>query len=728
MSENPRKRKHGANEWDSDFDSEPVELQSDAMELDEDESDESVKQITRRSTRRASQKPRIVITRREEPGHSDDEADQPSRPSRSLRPRASKPSYYGPEPEREAPGTRDKGSDDDDFMPVISDLAPPKRGRRPTRGRGKSIPIRKRQSGAGSDIEFEPLRRSSRANKNVQGMSDEFDSDDDFESMAVMKERGAPKVVSVRETFQPIEPGSPFAVAHMQKCHVCAGSRQRGQLIYCQGCSLTFHKSCIGLRSSREHMVTKVDEDSFVLQCKFCIGVYTSRDETAPKYDMCQQCRSPGLSCSAFSPKRTARQEEKMREENNGIDPVAPVARELINNTENVLFRCQACHRGWHQNHLPPQEGVQSDVASYSKKWRCSECLGMTHKIHRLVAWRPTKPYVPVKGQRAPYWQDTPDDEKEYLVKWETKSYAHCTWLPGAWVFGIVAALSRKAFGKRDVEQSLLHMTEKDAIPEEFLAPDIILVAKMDSAAPAHRSKEEMLGNISYVRRIFVKFQGLGYEDVVWDTPPTPEMTALYPAYVEAYGEYVNGKYFEQETPTTIRHRVEEFKHEAFTELNAQPKGIRRGKLMGYQLEGLNWLLGNYHHSRSVVLADEMGLGKTVQVVSLVTSLVQDNPKVSSSLRRGRYMLTFPSAGHSSLSFRTRHVPTGDASLDNGHQILESLHITEARSPKNSHTAMSSSLSTEAPCELTLSSCRMIRPKILELQDFSSQSSGLDWL
>lgn len=633
MADNPRKRKlrdHGA---DSDFESEPEELQSDAMELGEEDSDEPVKQVTRRSARRASQRPRIVFAPRQDLEQSDEEVRQPSRPTRSLRPRASNPSYYGPEPGREAPEPRDKGSDDE-FRPVISDLAPAKRGRRPTRGRTKNpISGRGRPSGRGSDIEFEPLRRSSRTTKNVQGMNDEFDSDDDFESVTVVKERGAPQVVSVREVFQPIEPESPFAVAHMQKCHACAGSKQRGQLIYCQGCSLTFHKACLGLRSARDHMVTKVGEDSFVLQCKFCIGVYTSRDDTAPRFDMCQQCRCPGLSCSAFSPKRTARQEEKMREENNGVDPVAPVAPELINSSENVLFRCQLCHRGWHQNHLPPQEGIQSDVSSYSKKWRCSECLGMSHRIHRLVAWRPTKPYSPVKGQRAPFWKDIPDDEKEYLIKWETKSYAHCTWLPGAWVFRVAAGLSRRAFGKRDLDQSLLKLTEKDAIPDEFLAPDIILVAKMDSTAPAHRSKEEMLNNISYVRRIYVKFQGLGYEDVVWDTPPTPDMAALYPAFVDAYAEYVNGKYFEQETQTAIRQRIEGFKNEEFTELTAQPKGIRRGKLMGYQVEGLNWLLGNYHHGRSVVLADEMGLGKTVQVVSMVTSLVQDNPKVSPSPR-----------------------------------------------------------------------------------------------
>lgn len=623
MAEHSRKRKHGDHNLDSDFESGQEDFQSDAMELDGEESDQSVKKFTRRSSRRASQKPRIVVTRRPEPGQLDEEGRRSSPPARSLRPRASNPSY-GPESTLEAPDNVSDG----DFMPIISDLAPPKRGRRPTRGRTKrSLPSRTRPSRGGSDIEFEPLRRSSRATKNTAGINDDYDSDDDFESIAVVKEPGAPKIVSVKEIFQPVEPESPFALAHMQRCHLCAGSKLRGQLIYCQGCSLTYHKACIGLRSAREHLVTKVDKDSFVLQCKFCIGIYTTRDPMAPKHDMCQLCKSPGLSCSAFGPKRTARQEEKLREENDGVDPVTPVAPELVNNTENVLFRCQTCHRGWHSNHVPSQEGIQSDVGSYAKKWRCSECLGTTHKIHRLVAWRPTTPYSPAKGQRPPLSQDISDDDKEYLIKWETKSYAHCTWLPGAWVFGVAAALSRKAFAKRDMEQGLLKMTDKEAIPEEFLAPDIILVAKMDSNAPSHRSKEAMLNNLSHVRRIFVKFQGLGYEDVVWDTPPTPDKSALYPAFLEAYGEYVNGKYFEQEPQAVIRKRVEEFKDEEFAKLDAQPKGIRRGKLMGYQIEGLNWLLGNYHHSRSVVLADEMGLGKTVQVVGMVTSLVQDSPK-----------------------------------------------------------------------------------------------------
>lgn len=642
--ENPRKRKYADdNDWDPDLGSGEEEALSDALELDADDSDESVRELGRRSLRTA-QRSKIILTRRQkdpkqvETKAEEAKGDHPH--SRSLRPRASNPQpYYGSEVTRDNPITRGADSDGE-FRPVLSDLAPAHKSRRVPRVSSRKL-ARRHPDGGGSDIEFEPLRRSSRTTKNLQIMDDDFDDDDEFVGADIVKERGAPKVISVKEIFPAISPESSFAVAHMHKCHTCAGSKQKGQLIYCQGCSLTFHKGCIGYRSAREHHVTKVGEELFVLQCKYCIGVYTTRDSTAPKYDMCQHCKKPGASCSAFSKKLTARQEEKLREDNNGVDPVVPVAPALINNSTNVLFRCQDCHRGWHLHHMATKDGVESDLSkNTSQRWRCVDCLAMSKKIHRLVAWRLVPHYSPTKGKSGPSWQEVSEDDKEYLVKWETKSYAHCTWIPGALVFGVAAGVMRKAFGKRDLEQSLLRSDAKQAIPDEFLAPEIILIAKMASTAPVALSKEDMLQSITHVSRIYVKFQGLGYDDVVWDTPPTPEMTAIYPAFVDAYREYVNGKYFNHEPQSAIRSRFEAFQQEAFQELHAQPEGIKRGKLMGYQLEGLNWLLGNYHHGRSVVLADEMGLGKTVQVVSLVTSLVQDNPKVNISLQRKFLMLT----------------------------------------------------------------------------------------
>ena len=49
---------------------------------------------------------------------------------------------------------------------------------------------------------------------------------------------------------------------------------------------------------------------------------------------------------------------------------------------------------------------------------------------------------------------------------------------------------------------------------------------------------------------------------------------------------------------------------------------------MEYQLEGLNWLLYNFHREKNVILADEMGLGKTIQVIGAMAKLVMEEPKV----------------------------------------------------------------------------------------------------
>ncbi|CAM1500676.1 Fc.00g098380.m01.CDS01 [Cosmosporella sp. VM-42] len=534
--------------------------------------------------------------------------------------------------------------DDEDFAVVTSDIVS-KKGR-PKKSRQKRLRrLRAASSRAqtqavsrlrspDSDIEFEAPRRSARSTRNKVNMQDDALMDEDSFYIVDDKGPGTPKVMSVREVFQPPPADSAFASMHMHTCHTCGSSKTRGQMVQCQGCTLSYHKNCLGFRSGREHMVTKVGEDDFVLQCRFCIGIYNKKDSNAPKQGMCQGCRGEGRACAAFSEKKTARQEEKLREQNDGLDPITPVPVELLNNADIVLFRCATCHRGWHTEHLPSSgtESINTDLKSerlkdYSIDWQCNDCSAAEHKIHRLVAWRPLDKIATEQTHR-PAYSDVSEDNKEYLVKWDSISYAHCAWVAGAWVFGVAASTMRTSFGKRDAEQDLLKLTKKDAIPDEFLMADVILNVKMNNSVSRNRTKEYELANISRVSKVFVKFQGLGYDDVVWDSPPSQDTGEVYTAFAEAYYEYVEGKYFQSEPQHKIRERIKAFKAAPFTEVEHQPEGLKRGKLMGYQLEGLNWLLENYHSNRSIVLADEMGLGKTVQVVSLVTSLVQDKPKV----------------------------------------------------------------------------------------------------
>ncbi|PNP49615.1 hypothetical protein THARTR1_09626 [Trichoderma harzianum] len=578
-------------------------------------------------------------------GQDEDELTDTDQPRRNLRRRTStqlrltnmsfNTSYMAQDMDELALDSRQSSEDEDAFMPVVSDLALSKG--RPNRAVQRSRRLKKRKEkkarlalkgSRGSDIEFEQPRRSTRATRNQMSMEDDAFMDDD--SFYVVEEKAsAPKIISVREVFQPISADSDFGSVHMQSCHTCGGSKQRGQLLYCQGCCLTYHKNCIGLRSNREHMATKIGEDDFVLQCRFCLNTYAKKDSSAPRHSACQECKKDGRSCAAFSRKKSARQEEKLREENGGVDPVTPVLPELINNADNVLFRCITCHRGWHQEHLPSMgnDAIGTDVKSerlkdYSVDWRCNDCSSIRSKIHRLVAWRPV-----VQQNTLPAYGDINEDEREYLIKWQDTSFAHCSWASGAWVFGVSYGNMRSSFAKRALEQDLLKLTSEEAIPDEYITPDIIFNVKSDGPGGLDTTKAEDLANISRVKKILVKFHGLGYDDVVWDSPPTANKPRLYKAFVEAYHEYIEGKHFQNDSQNKMRERIKLYKAARFAEVDTQPAGLTRGKLMGYQIEGLNWLLQNYHQSRSVVLADEMGLGKTVQVVGVVTSLVQDMPK-----------------------------------------------------------------------------------------------------
>ena len=639
VGRNSRKRKYAPDlDWDSDIDYEEDERSVTALRMNDDEdeeergNEEDVEEASPRPTR-IRLRSRSVNAGSNPASTRSEDLESDEAPSRRLRPRRQQPPNYSTK-ETDEPGR--ESSEDDSFMPVISDVQTAgrlRRNQRPKRAR-RRILLRTSSNGKNddsSDIAFEAPRRSSRAARQTYAMDDILMDDDFYYKEDDQKGTAAPKIASVKEIFMALPPESPFVLAHMHICHVCDGSKQRGQLIYCQGCSLSYHKGCIGLRSQREHLVTKIGEGDFTLQCKFCVGVYTSKDQNAPKYSSCQQCRGEGLACTPFSRKLTARQEEKLREENDGVDPATKVPPELVNKAENVLFRCTTCHRAWHRDHLPSLQNLAGDelAQSYLRARQCKQCRETKHKIHRLVAWRPTQHKGSSSDANAPSYVDVSEDFKEYLVKWESKSYFHCSWQSGSWVYGVSNALMRKAFHKRDLEQNLLKYDEKDAIPEEYLMADIVLCSKMSSSAPKAATRGEELANVAHVHKVLVKFQGLGYDDVVWDSPPSEEMGDIYRAFVNAYAEYVNGKYFQHESKFKIKERVKEYKNSEFSEIEEQPAGIKRGKLMGYQVEGLNWLLGNYHHGRSVVLADEMGLGKTVQVISLITSLVQDSPKVS---------------------------------------------------------------------------------------------------
>ncbi|KAL2017009.1 hypothetical protein VTK56DRAFT_2690 [Thermocarpiscus australiensis] len=616
----------------------------------------------RRSTRTSTRASSLLAS-------SEGEHTQAGRGPRRLRPRLNstrnRSGAQYDDDDRDELQNSDLDGDDATFSFVQSDIVQVKR-----RKKLRRLSSRPRASAGAlspngdSDIEFESRRRSSRANRSTKVMADGYLDDDDIFYDDEEKTPAAPKVVSMREIFQSAS-APKFKAAHRPLCDSCGygDDRNKGALVPCQGCSNSYHRACLGVRSQRDHLVTKVALDSFVLQCRFCICIYKKKDSRAPSHDLCEGCHTKNPSCVPFSQKKTPKQEEMLRIENGGVDPITPVDPKLINNPDNVLFRCARCHRGWHYEHLPhpnqsrdpaiddPLNLRKHRLEEYQITWLCKLCQETDEdKVDKIVAWRPRDPKTYTNGQPI---TDFDEDSLEYLLKWENKSYNHCMWMPGAWFYGVVHTNMRTSFIKRTFGEgadeggderhvdSLLRWTEKEAIHDAWITPDIILdvqyAPRSSEDEKKYRSKslkekyEDDLNRIYHVIRIYVKFEGLTYDDVVWDTPPSPDAEYIYEAYLEAYREYLNGKHFKSEPWSNMKQRIEAFRQLNFltsVEVKEQPKGLRRGKLMEYQLEGLNWMLYNFREGRSVILADEMGLGKTVQVVALLSSFIQDKPRI----------------------------------------------------------------------------------------------------
>ncbi|KAK4104247.1 hypothetical protein N658DRAFT_248465 [Parathielavia hyrcaniae] len=496
-------------------------------------------------------------------------------------------------------------------------------------------------------------------------MTDKYVEDEDIIEYEEERAPAAPKAVGIREVFQPAS--YEFKEVHRTACASCGygDDKNKGALIPCQGCSNSYHKLCLGIRSVRDHRVTKVAADSFVVQCRFCIGTYKLKDVRAPSHDVCQGCHSKNPSCVPFSERKTAKQEEVLRNENGGVDPITPVDAKLVNNPDNVMFRCNRCHRAWHYEHLPHPNNSRDPALDdplhlhkhrreeYQITWTCKTCQDTEEeKLDKVVAWRTLDPKAYTKGK---WITDFDEDSLEYLLKWQHKSYNHCVWVPGAWFFGVATAGMRQSFikrtfgetsdegidGERQHADNLLRWTDDEAIHSSWITPDIILdvhqAPRSSLDEKRYRAKsikdkfEDDLSRIYHVIRIYVKYEGLGYDDAVWDTPPSPDAGPIYDAFCAAFHEYLNGKHLRPEPYIKMKERIEEFRQRDLAtgiEVKEQPKGLCRGKLMEYQLEGLNWMLYNYRHERSVILADEMGLGKTVQVVALLSSFIQDDPKI----------------------------------------------------------------------------------------------------
>ncbi len=521
----------------------------------------------------------------------------------------------------------DDDDDSDSIRYLDSDIAAPtKRAKRGSRKSGGS------ENGRSSTKRIHPAMRQSGRSTRYEGDMEEVGENAIYRSSSeeVMRAPPKPKVVAVREQFKTLARNDEFRMRHIQECETCGQGPNYAPLIYCQGCTVSYHKSCLGPRSTRDHLVTKVEGGDSVLQCRRCVAYARKKDPTAPDQGKCADCREHGNACLPFRSRKSTAQEQKERDDNDGVDPEYDIDASRINQSENVLFRCLSCWRAFHFEHLPSRSDImdmdgevdaEQRFREYSRDWRCKDCLDMPAKVSGIIAWKPIDedsydPGVPVEA--------TDEDEKAYLVKWEAMSYFRAAWMPGAWVWGLTAVVMRKAFMKKDESQHPKMRTE-DAIPEDYLRTDIVLDIKYTSIVEVRTEAIDM-ARIREIDKALIKYKGLGYEDAVWEAPPSSDDGERWNDFIMAYNDWIIGRYVRPPKPATIRSRLEKARNQDFAKLEkkTQPENVEGGELMKYQIEGLNWLYYKWFTQKNAILADEMGLGKTIQIIAFLATLVAD--------------------------------------------------------------------------------------------------------
>jgi len=218
------------------------------------------------------------------------------------------------------------------------------------------------------------------------------------------------------------------------------------------------------------------------------------------------------------------------------------------------------------------------------------------------------------------------EDDKAYLIKWDSLSYFHSQWMPGAWTWGMTAPVTRKSFASKKETKDGPIMRTEDAIPEDFMRIDIVLDVRFTSIVDT-RGEEIDKARIREVDKALLKFKGLGYEDAVWDKVPTPDDGDRWIDFVSAYETWVAGRYIKIPKSHPLKARLDKARSTDFTllEKTHQPEGLVGGELMKYQIEGVNWLYYRWYMKKNAILADEMGLGKTIQIIGMLSLLVKDH-------------------------------------------------------------------------------------------------------
>ena len=216
-----------------------------------------------------------------------------------------------------------------------------------------------------------------------------------------------------------------------------------------------------------------------------------------------------------------------------------------------------------------------------------------------------------------------PSTSIKYLVKWRDRAYKHSCWVdervllsfPGEVRWHVKGHITRlqKVLTQAGVDVHSLSVYRPEQLSEQedgsvvelednqFYNPDFNQVHRVVS----HRKQDG---------RYLVKWKGLGYDELTWETVADIDNDAE----IERYHRY--SRLPNRTVPTIPRPLPQPKVREMVDKLTFE----NDRELREYQKEGVSWMCFNWLQGlRPSLLADEMGLGKTAQTIAVCRFMQQ---------------------------------------------------------------------------------------------------------
>jgi hypothetical protein len=256
----------------------------------------------------------------------------------------------------------------------------------------------------------------------------------------------------------------------------------------------------------------------------------------------------------------------------------------------------------------------------------------------------------------------------EYLIKWKELSYRHLSWIPHSFLaraatmklsnfLAVGSRINFEAPIENDIDLSddredeptpestaeVIHSAPKeDPNAEERISAAWSTIDRVLDVFYRGKNNGDRIKYEDYYRNLpsdpaesmklvvegYFKWGDLPYADSTIEAPPKPD-EAGYASWVEAYKNFLVARSPGMLVPSLSAKQLATLQiappEKNFVPLAEQPKHIVGGRMMDYQLAGVNFMYFNWWRRKGCILADEMGLGKTLQIITLLSVLSVDN-------------------------------------------------------------------------------------------------------